>query len=55
MEEWEKITREEIQALIDTMPDRVQAVITAQGGAHSLLGEGAHIQKFTSFIILYSS
>ncbi len=30
--EWEKITHEEILALVDSMPERVRAVVEANGG-----------------------
>ena len=30
--EWETITTEECQGLIESMPDRIQAVIQAKGG-----------------------
>ncbi len=32
MEEWEKITDQEVAKIIDTVPDRVEAVVAADCG-----------------------
>lgn len=32
LEEWDRITEEEIFAFVDSMPKRIEAVIAAEGG-----------------------